>query len=91
MAYGNYGGRNYGGRNYNNGGNYSGGNQGYNQAPPPQQEPVPSIDDQIRERLEVFQKILLTAEQMGIPKDELLMASGLTAWVTSMVGNFGRK
>lgn len=82
----------YGNRQFNNG--YSRNNQGYQQGNFQQQAqlapaPIP-IEDQIRERLSVFQMILQQAEQMGIPKDELLMASGLTAWVTSMVGNFKR-
>lgn len=86
MAYGNYGNNrsNYG---YNRGGN--GG--GYQQQQPQQSTPAPekSIEEQIAERLDVFQMILQQAEQRGISKDDLLM-SGVTAWVTSMVTNFKR-
>lgn len=53
--------------------------------------PVVSIEEQIRERLQTFQLILQIAEELGISKDDLLMGQGLTAWVTSMVGNFNRK
>lgn len=85
MAYGNYS-----GRNYNNRGNYGG--NGYQQQQPQQPQPPAqekSIEDQIAERLDVFQMILQQAEQRGIAKDDLLM-SGVTAWVTSMVTNFKR-
>lgn len=84
----------YGNRQFNNGFRN---NSGYQQQPnysQQQQAPAPTpvpIEEQIRERLSVYQMIISQAEQMGIPKDELLMASGLTAWVTSMIGNFGRK
>lgn len=66
----------------------------YNSAPSTQvvePTPVVSIEDQIRERLQTFQLILQVAEELGISKDDLLMGQGLTAWVTSMVGNFNRK
>ena len=86
MAYGNYG---------NNRGNYgnnrSNNNGGFQQQQPmqQQQQPEKTIEEQITERLDVFQMILQQAEQRGIAKDDLLM-SGVTAWVTSMVTNFKR-
>lgn len=86
MAYGNYGNNrgNYGNNRYNN-------NGGFQQQQPQQPAPAPekSIEEQIAERLDVFQMILQQAEQRGIAKDDLLM-SGVTAWVTSMVTNFKR-
>lgn len=85
MAYGNYGNNrgNYGNNRYNNNGGFQ------QQQPAQQQQPEKTIEEQIAERLDVFQMILQQAEQRGIAKDDLLM-SGVTAWVTSMVTNFRR-
>lgn len=54
------------------------------------QQPQLSIEEQIAQRLDIYALILRMAEERGIAKDELIMASGLTAWVTSMVVNFKR-
>lgn len=91
MAYGqnNYGNNGYGKKNYG-GNNY--GNNNYQQPQQQQQPPQPqqTIEEQIAQRLDTFQLILQMAEERGITKDDLLMGAGLTAWVTSMVGNFKR-
>ena len=88
MAYGNYGNNNY----RNNGGYQNRGGSGYqNQQQPAQtQAPQPTLEEQIAQRLDTFKLILDMAEERGIERDTLLMGAGLTAWVTSMVGNFKR-
>lgn len=89
MAYGNYGNNNYGSNGYPRRNNNGYQNQNQQQQQPPQQE-VP-IEDQIAHRLDTFKLILQMAEERGIAKDDLLMGAGLTAWVTSMVGNFNKR
>lgn len=89
MAYGNYGSGNY----RNNGGYQNRGGAGYqNQQQQPAQAPAPqlTLEEQIAQRLDTFKLILDMAEERGIERDTLLMGAGLTAWVTSMVGNFKR-
>ena len=89
MAYGNYGNGNY----RNNGGYQNRGGAGYqNQQQQPAQAPAPqpTLEEQIAQRLDTFKLILDMAEERGIERDSLLMGAGLTAWVTSMVGNFKR-
>lgn len=89
MAYGNYGNGNY----RNNGGYQNRSNSGYqNQQQQPAQAPAPqpTLEEQIAQRLDTFKLILDMAEERGIERDTLLMGAGLTAWVTSMVGNFKR-
>ncbi len=89
MAYGNYGNGNY--RNY--GGYQNRGGAGYqNQQQQPAQAPAPqpTLEEQIAQRLDTFKLILDMAEERGIERDTLLMGAGLTAWVTSMIGNFKR-
>lgn len=44
-----------------------------------------SFEDQIDQRLDLFNLILQKAQEKGIDKDTLLMAQGLSAWVTSML------
>ena len=84
MAYGNY--RSNGG--YQNRGGY--GYQNQQQQPAQTPAPQPTFEEQIAQRLDMFKLILDMAEERGIERDTLLMGSGLTAWVTSMVGNFKR-
>ena len=90
MAYGNYGNGNY----RNNGGYQNRGGAGYqNQQQQPAQQsaaPQPTLEEQIAQRLDTFKLILDMADERGIERDTLLMGAGLTAWVTSMVGNFKR-
>ena len=88
MAYGNYGNGNY----RNNGGYQNRGNSGYQNQQQPAQAPAPqpTLEEQIAQRLDTFKLILDMAEERGIERDTLLMGAGLTAWVTSMVGNFKR-
>ena len=88
MAYGNYGNGNY----RNNGGYQNRGGSGYQNQQQPAQAPAPqpTLEEQIAQRLDTFKLILDMAEERGIERDTLLMGAGLTAWVTSMVGNFKR-
>lgn len=88
MAYGNYGNGNY----RNNGGYQNRSNSGYQNQQQPAQAPAPqpTLEEQIAQRLDTFKLILDMAEERGIERDTLLMGAGLTAWVTSMVGNFKR-
>lgn len=85
---------NYGNGNYRNDGVYQNrSNSGHqNQQQQPAQAPAPQlpIEEQIAQRLDTFKLILDMAEERGIERDTLLMGAGLTAWVTSMVGNFKR-
>lgn len=87
MAYGNYG-----NNNYRSNGGYQRNNNYQGQQQPAQQSaaPLQTIEEQIAQRLDTFKLILDMAEERGIERDTLLMGAGLTAWVTSMVGNFKR-
>lgn len=72
---------------FQNGSNFSyqrnnTGNQNYSRQ---QAQPTMSFEDQIDQRLDLFKLILQKAREKGIEEDTLLMAQGLSAWVTSML------
>ena len=76
-------------QNFNNN-NFGGGNQyqrnfNNNQQFQQQQKPPMNVEEEIDKRLDLFAMILQRAEEKGIKADTLLMASGLTAWVTSLM------
>lgn len=76
-------------QNFNNN-NFGGGNQyqrnfNNNQQFQPQPKPPINVEEEIDKRLDLFAMILQRAQEKGIEKDALLMASGLTAWVTSLM------
>ncbi len=76
-------------QNFNNN-NFGGGNQyqrnfNNNQQFQQQQKPPMNVEEEIDKRLDLFAMILQRAEEKGIKTDALLMASGLTAWVTSLM------
>lgn len=78
---------------FQNGSNFSyqrnnTGNQNYSRQQTQQTQQTQltmSFEDQIDQRLDLFNLILQKAQEKGIDKDTLLIAQGLSAWVTSML------